>query len=190
MLVNHPQCCSAAALMNTGPQTELSVCRYSPITLENRIQLPTTLSLQKKTPRSPLHPSRPPDHISCSPVVPPAANLSQDLTFCDLPSSRTPTPAGPVTCITCCSFSQSDQLRFILWLWKCISRLLKDAFEARYWLLSFVYEIPATYARTLISLQRQSWICIWARQTYKYERVVDRVRPRLERIGRHESPIW
>lgn len=117
MLVNHPQCCSAAALMNTGPQTELSVCRYSPITLENRIQLPATLSLpKKKTPRSPLDPSRPPDHISCSLVMPLAANLSQDLTFCDLPSSRTPTPAGPVTCITCCSFSQSDQLRFILWL--------------------------------------------------------------------------
>lgn len=115
MLVNHPQCWSAAALMNVGPQTALSVPRYSPIMLENRIQLPATLSLQRKT-----HPALlstrlvPPDHISRLPVIPPAANLSQDLTFRNLPSSRLPppAPAGPLTCITCCSFSQFDQLRF------------------------------------------------------------------------------
>lgn len=121
MLVNHPQCCSAAALMNVGPQTALSVPRYSPIMPENRIQLPATLSLQKKT-----HPALlstrlvPPDHISRLPVRPPAANLSQDLTFCNLPSSRPPTRAGPLTCITCCSFSQFDQLRF---QYRCASAL-------------------------------------------------------------------
>lgn len=114
MLVNHPQRCSAAALMNTGPQTELPERCYSPITLENRIQLPATLSLQKNpTPLSLLDPSCPSDHISSSPVLPSAANLSQDLTLCDLPSSRTPTPAGPATCLTCCSFSQPC---FSFWL--------------------------------------------------------------------------
>lgn len=120
MLVNHPQCCRAAALMNTGPQTELSVCRYSPITLENRIQLPTTLSLPKKKthPALPLDPSRPPDHISRSPVLPPAANLGQDLTFCDLPSSQTPTPPGPVTSITCCSYGRESALAIVE---KCVS---------------------------------------------------------------------
>lgn len=60
----------------------------------------------------------PPDHISRLPVIPPAANLSQDLTFRNLPSSRprppptTTSTAGPLTCITCCSFSQFDHQRF------------------------------------------------------------------------------
>lgn len=157
MLVNHPQCCSAAALMNTGPQTELSVPRHSPITLENRIQLPATLSLQKKN--TLLAPPCPPDRISCSPVMPPAASLSQELTFCNPPSSRTPTPSWTsnlhhvliFTSIIENGLSQSP---------KCISLLLSDAFKGHHRWLSFVYEILATYDQMLIILQRQTWICI------------------------------
>lgn len=46
--MNHPQCCNAAPLMNTGP-TDWAVHALlrSLIALENRIQLSSTLSLQR-----------------------------------------------------------------------------------------------------------------------------------------------
>ncbi|KAI9534391.1 hypothetical protein NQZ68_014809 [Dissostichus eleginoides] len=76
--------------MNTGPTDGAVHCPLrSPIALENRIQLPSTLSLQEKNlPEHPLFAPRPvssPDHISYSPIRPPAANPGLDLT--------------PVTCL-------------------------------------------------------------------------------------------